>query len=352
MFKLSSVAATPPAVHNFVQTYDVTRIANATNLTPHISENGRIILPYRSSSSSQLTRCRIGTLPPDSSKIDWKDRELSFQSHKFSKLYMNDKGTIMEIFESRYLRKCYYRLGHFNKDDNAIDWKSDPSPITLGTNPSASLNNSGTVLVTVESGVIRKDTHYSIGNIDEGSGNISWNADFVKFRSSCCNVSSDLNDNRTVVLSARTYHDSFILFIGQIDSGGRLTIQTVMDDPSSKFGPCVDASVSLNRAGHLVWLKVQQKRVLIVTGRVIRPHNEEDSTPTGCKLKFNTATSVEQPLQHLSTSISHSGHVGFSYQSPQKSNTAVFYAVGTLFPENAVERLIRSPCVALFPLIN
>jgi len=341
--------ATPPAVLYFVQQYDVTRITNATNLSLHIGQNGQIILTYRSSSTSQVTCCRNGRLPHDSSKIDWKDQEVSFQSNKCSRFHINDNGAIIEIYESRYLRKCYLRFGLFNKDYNGIDWKSDPFQFASGVNPSASQNNNGTVLVTFESGVIRRDSYYGVGKISEGSNTISWNTGFMKFRSNCCDISSDLNDHRTVVLSARTYQHSFVLFVGYINSDGKLAVQIMVDDPSAKFGLCVDAAVSLSRAGHIVWLKAQEKRVLVITGQAIRSHDKKDGAPPECKLVLNMAATVDRPLQQLSTCISSSGLIGFSYQSPQRNGTDLFCTAGRLFPGNAVERLIQSPYVTFFP---
>ncbi len=318
-----------------------------------INKERQVVLTYKPKWYSKNTFWRTGRSCSDGEEINWMAKELSYYSGKLSVIKINDSGTIVETFQSRLFQRCYYHIGRFDKDTHTIKWTGSPFYFSSGSNPYVTLNNRGTVVVTVDKGIIRRDTLYRIGCVNESNGIISWRSNFTLFKRNCCNASSSLNDHGIVVLSVRTYEMSFSIFVGQL-KGSIICFQSVID-PCSQYGACLFASVALNNSGNIVWVKAQQKQVFLITGRVLQP-NDSETSGLKCKLRLNTLRILERQLQFPHVCVSHSGIVGLSYQAKlqrsirlsSRSLSTIYSFTGTLVHPDILE-LVEDSSVNFFP---
>ena len=336
-----------PAILSFVQTSSTTSTSNKKSCLA-INKEGRIIQTYKTIFSSHY---RIGKLSKDGDEVDWIGRDTLYSSGKYSKIQLDDKGTVVETFQLNYPRRCFYSIGRLNIDCEEIEWISNPFAFASGGKPSVALNNKGTVLVTFEKGSIQTDSYYGIGSVDETSGIISWQTGFVKFHFHCSDISLALNDHGNAVFSVRTYRNSYIFLIGKIDSNNSSIKFWSTMDPSSELGPCSYASVALNKSGNVIWIKAQQRRVIVVTGRMIQSYHTEDYT-LDCNLKLNSAILLNRSIHCPSSCISNSDVVGFTCHVKRRffrHDNTVFLCVGTMMPENSLE-FYQTPNALFLPV--
>ena len=325
---------------SFTKRSSITDISNAKRPCITINKEGWIIQTYKHSSfSSRLSYYRTGKLSNDGDKLDWAERVFPYSSGNHSKIQLNDKGIVVEVFQLSCPKRCLYSLGRLDVGNNEIKRVAAPFAFASGGKPSVALNNKGTVLVTFERGLIRKESYYGVGNVNETNGIISWQIGFIRFCNNCSEISSSLNDHGTVVFSARTYQRSFIFLVGKIESNRNDIALRTINDPSSRYGPYSYASVGLNGAGNIVWIKVQRKRVIVVTGRMIQSYVKKDST-LDCNLKLNIAKTLDRSIHCPSGCISNSDVVGFTYQIKHKilgHSSTVFTIAGRVMPEDSLE---------------
>lgn len=326
-----SCTARPPSILSFMHTSSITSITSRQASFITTNQNGSVIQTYR----HQLLHSsyyRVGKLQKEQKGINWIGREREYTSGKHSKIMLNDRGLVLETFQSYYHKWCFYEIGWL-QEEGVIQWIRGPSIFANGGKPSVALNNRGVVLVTFERGLIRKDTYYRIGDVDGSNGIISWRREEVKLLNNCVDVSSSLNDHGAVVFSIRTYQNSFSFLTGWINTDNNTISFRSIPDPSSRLGFSTYASAALSKNGHLIWTKTRGSQVTILTGRQL---HLSSSFPSKLRINdaslLNTAYSIHNPCVCISNNdvVLFTCHIKHGLFGCRK---VVFTSIGKLIPE-------------------
>lgn len=333
-----SCAACPPSVLLFTHTSSITSTTSRQAPSINCNQEGWVIQTYR----HHLLRTsyyRVGKLQSREKGIDWTGEEQEYTSGKHSQIILNDRGLVLETFESYSLWRCWYRVGWLEGEVGTIQWMIGPSIFANGRKPSSTLNERGVVLVTFERGWIRRDAYYRIGDIDNSNGIICWRANEIKLLNRCSDVSPSLNDHGIVILSARTYQHSFIILTGTINSNDNTISFRSIPDPSSRLGSSAYASAALNNHGHLVWVKMRESHVTILTGRQLHTSLLNSSVPSQQGLRINSASLLNTAyrIRHPSVCVSNNNVVIFTCYVKHGlfgCSKVVFTSIGKLMPED------------------
>lgn len=296
---------------------------------------------------------RIGKIIEKGDSIEWSnvaDQRYDDSGMK-SRVCMNDKGVIIEVFERRhrpypYPSRCHYRTGLLNTIDERVDWRPEPVVFASGASPCVAVNNSGIIVVVYEKArSLHKDLFFRVGDLDDGNHTIHWRKEEKMLLGNCWNPSISLNDLNGVAFSF-TSSNEHSFATGYVEPGPSarpgtgsgtepghtLTLHSVQDSSKCRIPDKHHTVVGLNNHGHLVAARIIHTNVSFFGGRLGNDHviTERELRRSDAKL-LNTSYDVRTSDIAVNgrnevVFVCHVSHGILNH------NTTVFTALGKLSP--------------------
>ena len=203
-------------------------------------------------------------------RIAWGNSE-NFGEGSHPTVSVNDDGTVVVVYKSRWHRRLFYRVGNVREEDLTLKWSGEPTDYDSGMRPVVALNNKGQVLEMHMTDTFGSfTTLYRVGTLQGDS--IEWSTDdSLEYRSGK-RVQDALNDNGIAVEvhEQAPLNRATVCAVGRIQSSDSTTAK-VRWGSMFILGRGSNPHIAINKANQVVEVHETGFRDVFSSGGVVHP---------------------------------------------------------------------------------
>lgn len=236
-----------------------------------INSHGIVVAVYNRGCIRLDMRSKVGKRTGNMhGRIAWGNSE-NFGKGSHPTVSVNDDGTVVVVYKSRWRRKLFYRVGNVSEKNLRITWSGEPTDdYDSGMRPVVALNNKGQVLeMHMTSRVGSFSTFYRVGTLQEDS--ITWSNNSLEYRSGK-RVQVALNDNGIAVEihEQAPLNRATVCAVGRIQSSDSTTAK-VRWGSMFILGRGSNPHIAINKANQVVEVHETGFRDVFYSGGVAYP---------------------------------------------------------------------------------